>query len=68
MKHPDTAALARDAYAASQARTYVDFLAMLHGTIPMRTFKRWLAGENPMDGLTQLVLREFIGGWRPGPQ
>lgn len=68
MKHPETANLARAAYEASGAKTHTDFLAMLKGAVPLRTFRRWLAGDNPADALAQLVLREVRDGWRPSAQ
>lgn len=65
MKHPQTAQLAREAFEATGLRTHGEFVTMMQGAIPMRTFRRWLAGENPLDPLARLVLRELIGGWRP---
>ncbi len=65
MKHPDTAALARQAFDAAGVNTHGEFIALFGGAIALRTFRRWLAGEGPADPLAQLVLREFIAGWRP---
>lgn len=65
MKHPETADLARRAYEASGAKTHGDFVDIMQGAIPLRTLRRWLAGESPLDGLASLVLREVAGGWKP---
>lgn len=65
MKHPETAALARQAFDATQCKTHGDFVALMKGAVPLRTLRRWLAGDNPLDPLAQLVLRELIAGWRP---
>lgn len=65
MKHPDTAELARRAFDATGLKTHGEFVAMMQGAIPLRTFRRWLAGDNPLDPLAQLVLREITAGWRP---
>jgi hypothetical protein len=65
MKHPETADLAQKAYDASGAKTHGEFVQLMQGAIPLRTFRRWLAGESPLDGLAQLVLREVAGGWKP---
>lgn len=65
MKHPETAALARRTYEATDCKTHGDFIALLGGAVPIRTFRYWLAGERPADALAQLVLREIARGWRP---
>lgn len=65
MKYPDTATLARDAYAASKARTHAEFVALFDGAIGLRSFRAWLKGERPAEALAQLVLREVAGGWLP---
>ena len=65
MKHPETAALVKRAYEAAGVSTHNEFIALFGGAIAIRTFRRWLAGEGPADPLAQLVLREFIAGWRP---
>ncbi len=66
MKHPDTAALAQQAFAASGAATHPEFIAMFPpGAIGLRTFRGWMLGEAPAMPLAQLVLREFAAGWRP---
>jgi hypothetical protein len=33
--------------------------------VGLRTFRGWLKGEQPAAPLAQLMLREFIAGWRP---
>jgi hypothetical protein len=65
MSHPETAKLAREAFDASGVKTHAEFTALLGDAIALRTFRRWLAGKGPADPLAQLVLREFIAGWRP---
>lgn len=65
MKHPDTARLAREAFEASGCKTHPEFVAVFHGAVGLRTFRGWLKGEQPAMPLAQLVLREFIAGWRP---
>lgn len=65
MKHPDTAALARSAFDASGAKSHPEFIGLFGGAIGLRTFRGWLAGEQPAAPLAQLVLREFVAGWRP---
>jgi hypothetical protein len=65
MKHPDTAKLAQDAFAASGCRSHPEFVRLFSGAIGLRTFRGWLAGEQPAAPVAQLVLREFVAGWRP---
>lgn len=65
MKHPDTAALARQAFEASGCKSHPEFIALFGGAIGLRTFRGWLNGEQPAMPLAQLVLREFVAGWRP---
>jgi len=64
-KHPDTADLARRAYEASGCRTHPEFISLFGGAVSLRSFRAWLAGEVPAAPLAQLMLREFVGGWRP---
>jgi hypothetical protein len=64
-KHPETADLARRAYEASGCKTHDDFVALFGKAMSLRSFRGWLAGENPAAPIAQLVLREFIAGWRP---
>lgn len=65
MKHPDTAALARDTFEATGCKTHAEFCALTGNAIPLRTFRRWLAGDGPADALARLVLRNLAAGWRP---
>lgn len=65
MKHEQTAKLAQEAFAASGVKTHADFCALTGNAIPLRTFRRWLAGDGPADALAQLVLRALRDGWRP---
>ena len=64
-KHPETAALAKRAYEASGCKTHPEFVALFGGALSLRSFRAWLAGEVPAAPIAQLLLREFIGGWRP---
>jgi hypothetical protein len=64
-KHPDTAELAKAAYAESGCKSHPQFVAMFNGAISLRTFRAWLAGETPAAPLARLMLREFVAGWRP---
>ncbi|APZ81830.1 hypothetical protein vBEliSR6L_65 [Erythrobacter phage vB_EliS_R6L] len=64
-KHPETADLARRAYEASGSRTHPEFVKLFGGAISLRSFRAWLAGEVPAAPLAQLMLREFVAGWRP---
>lgn len=65
-KHPETADLAKRAFEASGAKTHGEFCNLFGDkVIGLRTFRGWLKGENPAAPLAQMVLREFIGGWRP---
>ncbi|MFL6864095.1 MAG: hypothetical protein ACJ8DZ_13960 [Allosphingosinicella sp.] len=66
MKHPATAALAQQALTATGVKTHAEFCALTGNAIPLRTLRRWLAGEGPADALARLVLREIRDGWRPG--
>lgn len=64
-KHPETADLAKRAYEASGCKTHPEFIAQFGGALSLRSFRAWLAGEVPAAPLTQLMLREFVAGWRP---
>lgn len=64
-KHPETADLARRAYEASGCKTHPEFVAQFDGAVSLRSFRAWLAGEVPAAPLAQLMLREFVAGWRP---
>lgn len=63
--HPETARLATEAYAASGCKTHPEFVALFGDAVGLRTFRGWLKGEQPAAPLAQLMLREFIAGWRP---
>lgn len=63
--HPETQRLATEAYGASGCRTHADFCALFGGALGLRTFRGWLKGEQPAAPLAQLMLREFVAGWRP---
>lgn len=65
VRHPETAGLASRAYKASGAKTHPEFVAILGGAVGLRTFRGWLAGEQPAAPIAQLVLREIATGWRP---
>lgn len=65
VKHPETADLAKQAYDASGCKTHREFVALFGGAIGLRTFRGWLAGEQPAQPLAALMLREFVAGWRP---
>ena len=65
MKHPATAALADSAFKASGVISHPEFVAIFGGAIGLRTFRGWLAGEQPALPIAQLMLREFVAGWRP---
>lgn len=65
IKHPETAQLATDAFRVSGCRYHPEFIAIFKGTIGLRTFRAWLKGEQPAAPIAQLMLREFIAGWRP---
>jgi hypothetical protein len=61
-----TRALATKAYEASGCTKPEDFVALFgKDVIGSRSFRYWLNGERPASPLAQLVLREFIAGWRP---
>ena len=64
-KHPDTADLARAAYKASGCKTHGEFVGLFGDAVGLRTFRGWLKGEVPAAPVAQLMLREFIAGWRP---
>jgi hypothetical protein len=64
-KHPDTADLAHRAFEASGCRTHPEFIGLFGGAVSLRSFRAWLAGEVPAAPLAQLMLREFVAGWRP---
>ncbi len=65
MKHPETASLARSAFEASGSKSVSSFVSSFNGAIGLRTFWAWMRGEQPAAALAQLVLREYIAGWRP---
>lgn len=66
VKHPETQRLAQEAFTASGVKSHPQFIALFgEGVIGLRTFRYWLKGERPAEPLAQLVLREFIAGWRP---
>lgn len=65
IKHPATADLARRAYEASGCKTHKEFVKMFGDAISLRSFRAWHAGEVPALPVAQLMLREFIAGWRP---
>lgn len=62
-KYPETADIARKAFAGSGAKTYRDFVDIY--CCGMRTFQAWLAGEKEPNGIARMVLREAAKGWRP---
>lgn len=64
-KHPATADLAKRAYEASACKTHEDFVKLFGDAISLRSFRGWLAGETPAAPVAQLLLREFVAGWRP---
>lgn len=65
-KHcPKTAALAKAAYDASGCKTHPEFVKLFGDAISLRSFRGWLAGEVPAAPVAQLLLREFVNGWRP---
>lgn len=65
-KHcPTTAALAKSAFDASGCKTHPEFVAMFGDAVSLRSFRGWLAGETPAAPIAQLLLREFVAGWRP---
>jgi hypothetical protein len=64
-KCPETKRLATEAYAKSGCSTHGQFVALFGDAVGLRTFRGWLAGDQPATTLAQLVLREFIAGWRP---
>lgn len=65
MKHPDTADLASKAFTASGAKSHPEFVAIFGDAVGLRTFRGWLAGEQPAAPIARLMLREFVAGWRP---
>lgn len=65
-KHPETERIAREAYRASGCNSHPAFIALFPDkTIGLRTFRAWLAGEQPAAPIALLMLREFTAGWRP---
>lgn len=64
-KHAETERLAQAAYAASGCKTHPEFVALFGDAVGLRTLRGWLKGEQPAAPLAQLMLREFIAGWRP---
>lgn len=65
MRYPETAALAKAAYEASGAESAPAFVAIFKGAIGLRTFWAWMRGEQPAKPMAELMLREFVAGWRP---
>lgn len=64
-KCPETKRLATEAYAKSGCQTHPEFVALFGDAVGLRTFRGWLAGDQPATPLAQLMLREFVAGWRP---
>lgn len=56
--------LARHAFAASGCKTHPEFVALFGDAVGLRTFRGWLEGQRAAP-IAQLMLREFIAGWRP---
>lgn len=65
MKHPETAALAKAAFESSGCKTQTAFAALFGDALGLRTFRAWIVGEVPAAPMAQLMLREFVAGWRP---
>lgn len=65
MKHPKAAALATAVYEASGCKTHPEFCALTRGAVSTRTFRRWLAGDGPMDVMAEQYLALIKTGWRP---
>lgn len=65
IKHPETAKMATEAFAASGCRYHPEFIAIFQGAIGLRTFRAWLKGEQPAAPIAALMLREYVNGWRP---
>jgi hypothetical protein len=65
VRHPETQRLATEAYKASGCPTHQQFCDLFGDGVGLRTFRGWLKGEQPAAPLAQLMLREFIAGWRP---
>ncbi len=63
--HPETQRLAQAAYSTSGCKSHGEFTAQFGDAVGLRTFRGWLKGEQPATPLAQLMLREFIAGWRP---
>jgi len=61
----ETKQLANQAFASSGCRTHAEFVAQFGRALPVDTFRKWLAGSVPAQPLALLVLREYVGGWRP---
>lgn len=64
-KHPETERLANEAFTASGVKTHQQFVDLFGDAVGLRTFRAWLKGEQPAHPVAQLLLREFIAGWRP---
>lgn len=60
----ETQRLAAEAYRASGCATHPEFVALFGDAVGLRTFRGWLEGQRATP-LAQLMLREFIAGWRP---
>lgn len=56
--------LALDAFAASGCKTHPEFCKLFGDAVGLRTFRGWLEGQRAAP-IAQLMLREFIAGWRP---
>ena len=56
--------LALDAYTLSGCKSHPEFVAMFGDAVGLRTFRGWLEGQRAAP-IAQLMLREFIAGWRP---
>ena len=56
--------LAEEAFEASGCKTHPEFVALFGDAVGLRTFRGWLEGQRATP-LAQLMLRDFIAGWRP---
>lgn len=65
VKHPETQRIATAAYQASGCKTHREFCSLFGDAVGVRTFRGWIAGEHLAPPLVQLILREFVAGWRP---
>lgn len=62
--HAESRRLAREAFEASGCKTDGEFVALFGDAMGLRTFRGWKEGQRATP-LAQLMLREFIAGWRP---